>query len=253
MSSSAASHAATKLARLNERFATFYSDLEQEKASRRAIETDRLHAFDERLDALERAFKQSESRAANDRATSHARFERAIKDLDVKLSARLDAIERAVETSTGACATTMDALNAALDAEREERVADMETLGTTVLRKVEEISEALDDERLGRLEREGETLARFGSELSEVQNLIDAERATRESAVSKLASVVEEMRHAAVTGEGNFQTVVLEELSNLKVALAKERKSREEEDELIVQAVSEYSKAIQSGLRLANA
>ena len=65
-----ASHAATKLARLNERFASFYSDLEQEKTHRRALESDRARALEERLDVLEREVRQATERAPLDRAPS---------------------------------------------------------------------------------------------------------------------------------------------------------------------------------------
>ena len=53
------SRAATKLARLNERFQSFYGDLEQEKTHRRALESDRMHAIEGRLDALEHELKRA--------------------------------------------------------------------------------------------------------------------------------------------------------------------------------------------------
>merc|ERR1719217_761599 len=112
---------------------------------------------------------------------------------------------------------------------------------------MEEHASALDDERLSRLEREAELINRLGNEMTEIRAKVDAERNTRESAVGKLATVIEEVRHQSAAEEGDFHAVVLDELSAHKAGLQKERAERAEEDELIVQAAGEYSKTIQNG------
>ena len=129
----------------------------------------------------------------------------------------------------------------------------MEVQGTNLGRRAEDLGSALDAERLARLEREAELIARVGSEMNEVRMRVEAEKNTRESAIGKLAASVEDVRHLSSVGEGDFHAVVLEELSALKTQLKQERAERMEEDELIVQAVGEYSKSIQNGLRIANA
>ncbi len=49
-----------------------------------------------------------------------------------------------------------------------------------------------------------------------------------------------------------FQTVVLDELACLKMAVNAEREERVAEDDEIVQAVNDYTRALQDGLRLVN-
>ena len=246
-----ASHAATKLARLNERFASFYSDLEQEKTHRRALESDRARAIEERLDVLEREVRQATERGRAERAREYTKLESALGDIDAKLSARAQSVEERLSTSVSALTAAVESVHEALTAERTQRASEVELMGGTLGKRMEEHASALDDERLSRLEREAELINRLGNEMTEIRAKVDAERNTRESAVGKLATVIEEVRHQSAAGEGDFHAVVLEELSALKAGLQKERAERAEEDELIVQAVGEYSKTIQNGLRSA--
>ena len=246
------SRAATKLARLNERFQSFYGDLEQEKTHRRALESDRMHAIEGRLDTLERELKRASEAEKKARAESAGRLERMLRETEATLSARATAVEERLSASVTALTTAIESVHEALSAEKEQRTMEVETMTTSLSRRVEDFGAALDDERLARLEREAEMIARVGQEVNELRTKVEAERNTRESAVGKLASVVEEVRHQSAAGEGDFHAVVLEELGTLKLGLQKERAERMEEDELIVQAVGEYSKTIQNGLRIAN-
>lgn len=49
-----------------------------------------------------------------------------------------------------------------------------------------------------------------------------------------------------------FQTLVLDEINNLKSAIQMEREERISEDDEIVQAVNDYTRALQDGLRIIN-
>ncbi len=54
-----------------------------------------------------------------------------------------------------------------------------------------------------------------------------------------------------VTDE-KFQALVLDEIATLKSGLATEREERVAEDDEIVQAVNDYTRALQDGLRIVN-
>ena len=186
------SRAATKLARLNERFQSFYGDLEQEKTHRRALESDRMHAIEGRLDALERELKSASEAEKKARAESAGRLERMLRETEATLSARATAVEERLSASVTALTTAIESVHEALSAEKEQRTMEVETMTTSLSRRVEDFGAALDDERLARLEREAEMIARVGQEVNELRTKVEAERNTRESAVGKLASVVEE-------------------------------------------------------------
>lgn len=52
------------------------------------------------------------------------------------------------------------------------------------------------------------------------------------------------------TSECKFQTIMLEELKQLKVKIQSETEARIAEDEEIVNAVNDYTRALQDGLRI---
>ncbi|CAL54586.1 SF-assemblin [Ostreococcus tauri] len=253
MSTKTQSSASTKLAKLNERFSNFYRDLEAEKTHRRAVEHDRMHGIEERLDVLEREFKSHAERQRGAAREATSKIEERVKDLEARLTQRAAATEERLSQSVSALTKAIESVHEALTAEVANRKDDMEVQGTNLGRRAEDLGSALDEERLARLEREAELIARVGSEMNEVRMRVEAEKNTRESAIGKLAASVEDVRHLSSVGEGDFHAVVLEELSALKTQLKQERAERMEEDELIVQAVGEYSKSIQNGLRIANA
>jgi len=52
------------------------------------------------------------------------------------------------------------------------------------------------------------------------------------------------------SGETKFQTTILEEMKLIRQSLKSETDARINEDETIVNAINEYTKALQDGLRL---
>ena len=60
------------------------------------------------------------------------------------------------------------------------------------------------------------------------------------------------MLGARNASDERFQAAVLEELGGLKAGLAAEREERLAEDDEIVAAVNDYTRALQDGLRLVN-
>ena len=56
----------------------------------------------------------------------------------------------------------------------------------------------------------------------------------------------------ADTHDDKFQTIVLTEIAALKGALNAEKEERVAEDEQIVHAINDYTRALQDGLRIVN-
>ena len=74
--------------------------------------------------------------------------------------------------------------------------------------------------------------------------------ARREGELSSLrAEVHDALGNRNVTDDA-FRGAVLDEVSGLKAALALEREERIAEDDEIVQAVNDYTRALQEGLKL---
>lgn len=65
--------------------------------------------------------------------------------------------------------------------------------------------------------------------------------------VSSLCCVVADGRHAI---DEKFQGLVLDEIAGIKAEVQAEKEERISEDEQIVGAINEYTRALQDGLRL---
>eukprot|EP00898_Chlorokybus_atmophyticus_P004769 jgi/Chlat1/5293/Chrsp35S05195 len=225
-----------------ERFASLYTDLEAEKAARREAEAARRAALAEAADSALRAAVDTEIKAVQERLAAQAR------DTATGLRAAVDSVGR-----------QCGEVSAALREEREQRRADMEHLAQSIVSKlkgvvaqVEETHAAVEDERVARLEREAVVLKRVGEDVLRVQEKVDAERVAREAAVAKVASEVGESLAARARADEAFRAETAAELTTLKALVASEREERVSEDDQIVQALNDYTRALQDGLRLVN-
>lgn len=79
---------------------------------------------------------------------------------------------------------------------------------------------------------------------------IECEKKCREHAIAELASEVNEAEQNKSAHEGQFQMRVTEEIGNLRDRLNVETTERMQEDETIVTAINEYTRALQEGLRI---
>lgn len=93
-------------------------------------------------------------------------------------------------------------------------------------------------------------MRQVGADLLRLTERADAERAAREAELGSLRAEVHDALGARNAADEKFQAVVLEELAALKSALAAERDERITEDDEIIMAVNDYTKALQDGLRI---
>ena len=80
----------------------------------------------------------------------------------------------------------------------------------------------------------------------------DAERIARETGVNALRTQLDDVVRRADTHDDKFQTIALTEIASLKSALNAEKEERVAEDEQIVHAINDYTRALQDGLRIVN-
>ncbi|KAL8453135.1 hypothetical protein Emed_001005 [Eimeria media] len=92
--------------------------------------------------------------------------------------------------------------------------------------------------------------------LGEIQFLVDskfeAEIAIRQEQLNLIKREVERLVKGDETHE-QFHAFIMEELSSLKNGLALATQAREQSDDEIIQAINQYTTALQKGLRTINA
>ncbi|EEH57742.1 uncharacterized protein MICPUCDRAFT_16280 [Micromonas pusilla CCMP1545] len=241
---------ANRLAHVSERFARFYSDLENEKASRREVETGRRNALYDQVQRLELELENETKRRADADEETRRAIERELKNFERAAETRVQDALAGVKSTLDTLASSLAELHAGLREEREQRRVDVEHLASSVVAKVDECASAVDDERVDRLRREAATLRRVGEDVLRLQEKVDGERSVREAALADVSSAVAELRRAKRGDEDAFHVVALGEIA--AAAINAEKEERVAEDESIVRAINEYTRALQDGLRIVN-
>ena len=149
---------ANRLAHVSERFARFYSDLENEKASRREVETGRRNALYDQVQRLELELENETKRRADADEETRRAIERELKNFERAAETRVQDALAGVKSTLDTLASSLAELHAGLREEREQRRVDVEHLASSVVAKVDECASAVDDERVDRLRREAATL-----------------------------------------------------------------------------------------------
>ncbi|GBF88940.1 SF-assemblin [Raphidocelis subcapitata] len=239
-----------KLEHVAERFSAFYSDLEQEKQQRRLAEASRYQTLADSMVKLEKSLEAEIKRRAEADRQMQSHFDEELKALQERTASQYAELSSSFRTSVEGLARTLQDLHAVVKEEREQRRGDVEHLAATLVGKVNECVAALDEERVSRVEAETKTVRQVGADLLRLQERVDAEKGAREAELGQLRGEVHEVLGNRNVTDEKFQAVVLEELAALKTAVAAEREERVAEDDEIIMAVNDYTKALQDGLRI---
>ena len=248
----AASPVAARLGHVAERFSSFYNDLEAEKQHRREAENQRRHTFSEHVTKLERSLESEIKRRADADAQLQAHLETEMKAAQDKIMLSVREHSLGLKASIDALGRSFAELHGALREEREQRAKDMEQLAVTLAAKVEEVAGSVDDERVARLEREAQTLKRVGEDILGCQERVEAVRKDLGQQTATMQAELSHLAGARSGAEEHFQAALMNEVNVLKSALQAEREERQSEDEQIVHAINDYTRALQDGLRIVN-
>ncbi|GFH27138.1 uncharacterized protein HaLaN_25410, partial [Haematococcus lacustris] len=161
-------------------------------------------------------------------------------------------LQSSLKTAVDSLTNRIQDLHGLVREEREQRRNDIEHLATSLVGKVNECVTALDEERSVRVTEQTVSIKRFGEDLITLQQRIEAEKLNRDSELGALRSEIHDVLGNRSANDEHFKAATLEELAALKSSLALEREERVAEDDEIVQAINDYTRALQEGLKLVN-
>ncbi|MEW5301329.1 MAG: hypothetical protein WDW36_004194 [Sanguina aurantia] len=239
-----------KLEHVTERFATMWSDLEQEKQSRKLAENSRAQMLQDSITRLEKSLEAEVKRRAESDKQLQSHFEGEIRSLAERQAQQYSEMQGSLRAGVESLTARVSDLHQVVKEEREQRRNDIEHLATNLVGKVNECVAALDDERNSRVQEQHLGLKRVGEDLLGLQQKVDVERIARETEVSSLRQEVHDVLGNRNTSDDQFKTAVWEEVTGLKAGLELEREERVAEDDEIVQAINDYTKALQDGLKI---
>jgi len=243
---------AGKLEHVAEKFSNFYNEIELEKQQRRMADAARFQMLTDSIAKLEKSLEAEIKRRAESDKQIQVHFESEVKGLQERTALQLADLQAAFKTSVDGLSRTMQDLHTIIKEEREQRRSDIEHLAGSLVNKVNECVAALDEERISRMDAESKILKQIATDVFRVQEKIDTEKGTREAELATLRSEIHEVLGNRNLSDEKFQTLVLDEINNLKSAVQMEREERISEDDEIVQAVNDYTRALQDGLRIVN-
>ncbi|GMH41961.1 hypothetical protein BSKO_09880 [Bryopsis sp. KO-2023] len=199
---------------------------------------------------LERSIEAEVRRRAESDKKLQGHFEGEVRRLQDRVCLQINEWQESFKTNIEGLGREIQDMQRMLKDEREERIAEADQVAQKVIGKVEECAAGIDDERVARLEREAHTLKRVGEDIFRVQEKIDEEASIRESDISKMRGEMQEVMGVRNSSESKFQSVVLEEINQIKAKVQAETEARVAEDEEIVNAINDYTRALQDGLRI---
>ena len=103
-----------------------------------------------------------------------------------------------------------------------------------------------------RLQREAATLKRVGDEVFRVQQKLTSERTTREAAIVQMKDDFMASIKARDKADEIFKAEMLRKMAVVEKDLEVETKNREASEEQLVNALNDYTRALQDGLRIVN-
>ncbi|GAX74372.1 hypothetical protein CEUSTIGMA_g1820.t1 [Chlamydomonas eustigma] len=239
-----------KLEHVSERFASLWTDLEQEKANRRVAESSRFQVFSEAVQRLEKGLEAEVKRRAESDKQIQSHFEGELRTLAERSAVQHAELQNSLKQAVESLSNRMQDLHAIVREEREQRRNDIEHLATSLVGKVNECVQALDEERNSRIQEQSISLKRFGEDLLTIQQRVDQEKLVKDAELSGLRSEIHEALGNRNMADEHFKNSTLDDITNIKSALQLEREERIAEDDEIVQAINDYTKALQEGLKL---
>lgn len=243
-----------KLIDLGHRFVGFDKVIEEDTVKRRQQEVQKICDAQQTLFKLERAVNCEIRRRVDAGKLVQALTEQLANDmlqkLQVSILVRIAKLASSIESLSWRCC----ALERGIFQFRKELPAKLQNDSTMLVKEIGELRRHMDADRQRRIERDTALFRQLADK--EKAEMAQFERG-RSSMQNHIAHIQAEMLQLVRPDEDNssaakFRVFILEELSVMKNILAISRQAREQTDDEIVQAMSQYTNALQKGLHAAN-
>ena len=138
--------------------------------------------------------------------------------------------------------------------ENDKKEAEMERESTAawIRSSLEDAARALDDEREKRIEDESRLLKSFDEDVAEMNDRLCGEITQLREVVARQASTIDELQQLCLQQNAQLQQRVLDAEAAMRAKVDDEKRERMVEDKRIVDAMNEYTRALQDTLRTLN-
>jgi len=244
-----------KLIDVGQRFIGFDKAVHEDTVKRRQQETTKMAAAQEQLIKLEKALNSEIKRRVDANKQAQQLTEQLANDMLERLQSnillRIEKLASSIESLTLRCT----ALEKGISQFRGELPSKLQVDTAALVKEISQLRQHMDVDRKSRIERDTALLRRLADMESAETSQFDQGSATLQQHVDQINA---EIKTLARMEEGTdpktekFRTFILEEIAGMKNTLAISAQAREQTDDEIVQAMSQYTNALQKGLHAAN-
>jgi len=245
----------SKLRDVGQRFVGFEQVVKDDTVKRRDAERGTTKAAQEGVMKLERAMNAEIKRRVEANKQVQGLTETLANDMLERLQAgiivRIEKLASSIESLTLRCTT----LEKGITQFRGELPSKLQVDTAALVKEITELRGHLEADRKARVERDTGMLRRLAEmETSESLQLDRGMEAYR-SAADQLRTEIDNLARTEEVSDSRtekFRTFILEEITGMKNTLAVSAQAREQTDDEIVQAMNQYTNALQKGLHSAN-
>lgn len=244
-----------KLVDVGNRFIGFDKTVEEDTVKRRQQETQKHSAAQEGLGKLEKAMNSEIKRRVEANKQVQGMTEQLANDMLERLQSnihvRIEKLAASIESLTLRCA----ALERGIGQFRGELPSKLQVDTAALVKEISELRKHWEQDRKQRVERDTMFLRRLAEmEAAEARQFedgatqLDTQFQHLKVEINRLARSEE----ASDSRTEKFRAFVLQEIAGMKNTLAISSQAREQTDDEIVQAMTQYTNALQKGLHSAN-
>ena len=241
-----------KLNAMADDFNNFFGDLEEETTIRKQSEEQRVVRMERELGKIETVIATETKRRIEASKALQTMFEAKVVAMQREFKAKLRGAFEPLQSQIDALVSRVEELELVMENERRDREKEIQKANKEVLDKFAVHQKQFEVEKVTRLQREAQTLKRVGDEVFRIQQKITAERTAREAAIVLMKDDFMAAHKAREKADEVFKSEMLRKMAVVEKDLEVETKNREASEEQLVNALNDYTRALQDGLRIVN-
>lgn len=241
-----------QLCTVGERFAGFKSSIADDSRKRKQLDEQRYQEIRDSIVAVEKILNQEIKRRVDANKTLQQISEQMANEMLERLQMRIVKHIESLTVSMDMLITRCESLEKGLAQMKGELPSKLAQDFAALQREATALRQAFAAETKAKNERDAFACKKLGEIHVFVDSKFEAEIAVRQEQLNLIKREVERLVKGDETQE-QFHAFIMEELVSLKNGLALATQAREQSDDEIIQAINQYTTALQKGLRTINA
>jgi len=244
-----------KLVDVGQRFIGFDKVIEEDTVKRRQQEIKKVAAAQDGLRKLEGALNSEIKRRVDANKQVQSLTEQLANDMLQRLQGnilvKIEKLGATIESLTLRCT----ALEKGISQFRGELPSKLQVDTAALVKEISELRRHMEADRQSRIERDTALLRRLAEMESVEATLFEQGAVTLHSSYEQLKAEIDGLARTEEVSDSRtekFRAFMLEEIAGMKNTLAISAQAREQTDDEIVQAMNQYTNALQKGLHSAN-